>query len=74
MRQRAALARAILSRPAVLLLDEPEGGLDETALAIWRSVASRLVSKREVTLVVAAHRPAGLEGLPVRPIELRAEN
>jgi ABC-type multidrug transport system ATPase subunit len=70
MRQRAALARAILSQPMVLLLDEPEGGLDESALGMWRAFAARVVEERRVTLVVAAHRPAGLEGLPVRTIEL----
>jgi ABC-type multidrug transport system ATPase subunit len=72
MRQRAALARAILSRPSLLLLDEPEGGLDESALAMWRSFAARVVGEGRITLVIAAHRPAGLEGLPVKAIELRA--
>jgi ABC-type multidrug transport system ATPase subunit len=73
MRQRAALARAVLSRPSLLLLDEPEGGLDESALALWRAFVTRVVGEGRITLVIAAHRPAGLEGLSVRMIELPGE-
>jgi ABC-type multidrug transport system ATPase subunit len=72
MRQRAALARAILAGPAILLLDEPEGGLDQSALDMWRAFATRVVDQAALTLIVAAHRPAGLEGLPVRTIALGA--
>ena len=70
LRQRAAIARAILAHPKVLLLDEPEGGLDESALGVWQSFAARVVRERWTTLVVAAHRPAGLDNLPVREVRL----
>jgi NitT/TauT family transport system ATP-binding protein len=70
LRQRAAMARAVLCAPKALLLDEPEGGLDDQALARWRAFAKQTVERGELTLVVAAHRPAGLEGLPAESITL----
>lgn len=70
LRQRAAMARAVLCGPKALLLDEPEGGLDDQALARWRAFAQQTVERAQLTLIVAAHRPAGLEGLPLETITL----
>ena len=59
-RQRLALARAILSDPAVLILDEATSSVDnETEMAIQRSLQT--ISKGRTTLVIA-HRLSTVRG------------
>lgn len=68
--RRVALARAIACRPHLLLVDEPEGGLDEEALAAWRTCMIRAIEEGDTALVVATHRPVAFEGIPVREIRM----
>jgi ABC-type multidrug transport system ATPase subunit len=51
--QRLALARTLLHRPRVLLLDEPETGLDEEGLAL---LDEQLLRAPGVTVLAATHR------------------
>jgi ABC-type multidrug transport system ATPase subunit len=68
--RRLALARAIASRPYVLLVDEPEGGLDDEALGAWRTCVVRALEEGDTALVVATHRPLAFDGIPLREIRL----
>ncbi|MEA4857825.1 MAG: ABC transporter ATP-binding protein [Solidesulfovibrio sp.] len=54
-RQRAAIARAVLLRPEVLLADEPTGNLDEATGAKVGEMLVRLNAELGMTLVVVTH-------------------
>jgi putative ABC transport system ATP-binding protein len=53
--QRAALARALMNAPELVLMDEPTGNLDEESGAAVIALVERLVLESGATLVVVTH-------------------
>jgi len=67
--QRVCIARAVVHRPAVLLVDEPTGNLDE---AYARSIVGLFAAFHQhgVTVVIATHDRSVAELLPARIVQL----
>lgn len=63
MRGRLGLATAILSRPSVLILDEPTAGLDPTGVTRFYRIVERLVETTDATVLLATHDLANVERL-----------
>ena len=55
MTKRAALARAILMKPRVLLCDEPFSGLDPSSARRIEALLVSLCREREMTVVIVSH-------------------
>lgn len=53
--QRVLIARALVSDPELLILDEPTGGVDPEAQATFHTLLQRLNAERGVTLVLVSH-------------------
>jgi heme exporter protein A len=71
MRQRAALARALLHDPELVLLDEPYTGLDPHAASVLRGVLSSLKDGRRTVVMVTHNLIQGLELATLVAIEVR---
>ncbi|MFN0069469.1 MAG: ABC transporter ATP-binding protein [Limisphaerales bacterium] len=69
-RQRAAVVRALVNQPALLLADEPTGALDRASAANLAMLLVELNREENVTLIVVTHA-ADLAGRMGRVCELR---
>jgi ABC-type lipoprotein export system ATPase subunit len=69
-RQRAAVVRALINQPALLLTDEPTGSLDRAGSEALGQLLMDLNREEGVTLVVVTHSPQ-LSGRMRRTYELR---
>jgi ABC-2 type transport system ATP-binding protein len=71
MRQRLALAQALLPRPQLLLLDEPTNGLDPDGIVEFRQRVRKLRDDFGITVLLNSHLLAEVEQLCDRVAILR---
>lgn len=60
MRKRAALARVLVLKPQILLVDEPSSGLDSITAGEIYDLLLSLKKKHEATLICVTHDAAGV--------------
>jgi lipoprotein-releasing system ATP-binding protein len=65
-KQRAAIARALIRDPQVLLCDEPTGNLDRASAEVVASLLLDMHARRQTVLVVVTHSVALAERFPKR--------
>jgi lipoprotein-releasing system ATP-binding protein len=65
-KQRAAVARAMIRNPAMLLCDEPTGNLDRSSADAVAGLLLALHARQRTILVVVTHSLALAERFPVR--------
>jgi len=71
MRQRIAIARALIHRPSVLLLDEPATGLDPLGIN-WLANSLRELNRAGCTIVMSLHGESEISALGTRAVRLDA--
>lgn len=70
MRQRVAIALALVSEPAILIADEPTSSLDAIGTDEILGLIEEIRSRREISILLISHEPQVIDRLAGRTIEM----
>lgn len=63
MKQRLAIAQALMEKPSLLILDEPFNAVDQKTVKDFRQLLGRLNTQEGVTILMTSHHPEDIQGL-----------
>jgi ABC-2 type transport system ATP-binding protein len=63
MRQRLAIARAMIHKPKLLILDEPINGLDPIGIRYMRDLFRQYVNDNDATIILSSHILSEIESV-----------
>lgn len=63
MKQRLAIAQAIMEKPSLLILDEPFNAIDQKTVKDFQQLLGRLNTKEGCTILMTSHHQEDMQGL-----------
>jgi ABC-2 type transport system ATP-binding protein len=63
MKQRLGLAQALLTKPKLLILDEPTNGLDPNGIIEFRNIIKKAAKDRQTSVLISSHILGEIEQL-----------
>ncbi|WP_304752134.1 ATP-binding cassette domain-containing protein [Dubosiella newyorkensis] len=71
--QRVSIARMLIRKPDILILDEPVSALDEVTTSLMIDRLKQFIERYHITLIISSHNPA-INTLCLQTIDLKKNN